>query len=248
VVTPSTSPDRSARRLTDDLIELAATPDDGSSMSVLLRSITRSAADLLTPVAYASMTVHDNDSYTTVAVSNDLALAVDEAQYADDDGPCLTSLRTAEPTVVPEIDATIRWPGFRTEAFRLGLRASLSIPLFAGRGTAVAALNLYSHHTGPMSPLSATVLAVYEGSGVDTADPIRDGLDAGSLQLVDGLIGAFGVRTRIQQALGMIMSIERTNADLAYAILRSRAAEATMPLTAVADSVLTRAGGGHMPI
>ncbi len=37
----------------------------------------------------------------------------------------------------------MRWPGFRDTAYRLGLHTSLSIPLFAGRGEPIAALNLY---------------------------------------------------------------------------------------------------------
>jgi hypothetical protein len=43
---------------------------------------------------------------------------------------------------VKNIDATMAWPGFREAAARMGLHASLSIPLFAGSGATIAALNL----------------------------------------------------------------------------------------------------------
>jgi hypothetical protein len=250
LATPSASPPRSSRPgrgLADDLITLAGTPDDGSDVPALLRSITQFAADLLPAVRYASVTVYQKDAFVTVAMSSEVALAVDEAQYADDSGPCLDALRTAEPSAVPRIDATMKWPGFRAEAYRLGLHASLSIPLFGGRGTPIAALNLYSHDTAAMTPLSAAVLATFESSGEDGAEPKSDDLRPGELQLVEGLIGALAVRTRIQLALGVIMATEHVDADSAYAILRSRAAATALSLTAAAGSILTRAADRPPP-
>jgi hypothetical protein len=251
VADPSTSPprpDRPSRGFTDDLITLAGTPDDESAVPALLKSIAQFAADLLPPVSYASVTLHAEGSYATVAMTSELALAVDEAQYAEQAGPCLDALRTDEPTALPRIDATVRWPRFRAEALRLGLRASLSIPLFAGRGTPIAALNLYGHDTDTMAPLIAAVLSTFESSSGDGAESMVAGIAPGTLQLVDGLIGAFGVRADIQRALGVIMSLEVTDADGAYAILRSRAAAATVSLTAAAGTVLMKAGDGERPI
>ncbi len=249
MATPSASPprpDRPGSSLTDDLITLAGTPDDGSAVPALLRSITQFAADLLPPVSYASVTVHRDGDFVTVAMSSEMALAVDEAQYADDSGPCLDTLRTGKPTAVPRIDTTMNWPDFRAEAHRLGLHASLSIPLFAGRGTPIAALNLYGHDTEALAPLSAAVLATFENSGDGDGDgedePWFDELDPGALDVLDGLTGAFAVRTRIQLALGVIMAADHASADAAYAVLRSRAATTGLSLITAAESVLTRAG------
>jgi hypothetical protein len=223
------------------LTALAGTPDDDSSVPALLRSITQFAADLLPPVSYASMTVHNKDSFTTVAMSSEVALAVDEAQYAENAGPCLDALRTSAPTAVPRIDNMVEWPRFRTEARGLGLRASLSIPLFAGRGETIAALNLYGQDTEAMAPLSAAVLAVFESSSEDGAGTEFDDLGPGPRQLVNGLLGAFRVRAQIQRAIGVIIAADRTNADFAYAILRSRAAADALTLTATSASVLSSA-------
>jgi hypothetical protein len=250
VAVPFTSPprpDRPGRGLANDLIALAGTPDDESSVPALLQSITQFAADLLPPVSYASMTVHDKQSYTTVAMSSAVALAVDEAQYADKAGPCLDALQTSEPTTFPRVDASMNWPRFRAAAHQLGLRASLSIPLFAGRGVSIAALNLYGHDTATMAPLSTAVLATFKNSTEDNPEPLLEDLGPGPLQLVDGLIGALGVRATIQRALGVIMAVEHTDDDFAYAILRSRAAATALSLTAAAYSVLRRAGDEQKP-
>jgi hypothetical protein len=221
--------------LTDSLIELAGTADDDSAVVALLATIAQLSADLLDPVAFASVTRQHESRYHTVAMSSALALAVDEAQYADNAGPCLETLDGGAPTSVPRIDATISWPGFRDTAYTLGLRSSLSLPLLAGRGEPAASLNLYGHDPATMAPLSAAVLATY-----DKGRPPRSEADLcpGARQLIAGLVGAFAVRDTIQQAIGMIIVARQTNAYLAYALLRSHAAATTGSLLDVATTIV----------
>jgi hypothetical protein len=230
--------------LTGCLVTLAGTPDDDSSIPVQLRSITQLAADLLPTVAYTSITGVHEGAYTTVAMSTTAALAVDEAQYADRTGPCLEALDGGSPQYVPRIDTTMKWPGFRQAAHRLGLHTSLSIPVFAGRGTPIAALNLYGRDPESMAPMGAAVLAVYDGAADSDLGASADDLGAGVGALIRGLAGAFGVRARIQQALGMIMQSEGTGADAAYTTLRLRAVAGNCTLTAAAATVLADASRG----
>jgi hypothetical protein len=224
--------------LTACLAALAGTPDDASWISCQLVTIAQLSADLIEPVAYASVTAHRDDAVTTVATSSEVALAVDRAQYADQAGPCLDALHSASPVAVPDVAATMRWPGFRDSAYRLAISASLSIPLFAGRGTAIAALNLYSRDRNSLAPLTAAAWAAYDpGSPGTTAR--GNGLDHGGEALVAGLAGAFAVRAGIQQAIGAIMAATHRTADAAYLVLRLRAAERGATLTDTATAVLT---------
>lgn len=242
MVTPSQPPAQARPPgdggLAGSLIDLAGTVDDDSTVGARLATITQLCADLLEPVAFASVTRQDEGKYSTVAVSSELALAVDEAQYADNAGPCLDALDGGAPVSVPRIDATMIWPEFREAAFRLGLRSSLSIPLFAGRGVPMAALNLYGHDPATMAVLSAAVLAAYDEAPEGRSPGPRDEGSSGARELISGIVGAFAVRATIQQAIGMIIAARRTNADLAYALLRSRAAEATDSLLGAAATVL----------
>jgi hypothetical protein len=250
VATSSTStsqPRPPGGSLADGLIALAGTPDDASSIPGLLRSITQFAADILPPISYASMTAQSDDSYVTVAMTSEVALAVDEAQYADQAGPCVDALNTAEPVALPRIDATMRWPRFRVAAHRLGLHASLSIPIFAGRGTAIAALNLYSTDSGAMTPLTSAVLAAFDDYDENSPPYEGDGLDPGVRELLRGLSGAFRVRADIQQAIGVIMSTQHTDSATAYTVLRSHAAATASSLTAAAGSIISRAGEQQRP-
>src|SRR5215212_3921596 len=137
---PPTNPDRIPGPLTRSLIVLAGIPDDASNVDQQLVLIAQLAADRVAAVDYASVTAVREDAYTTVAASSELAVAVDDAQYTEQAGPCLEPLHTGTPAPVPDIAATMAWPGFRDQAFTMGLRASLSVPLFAGSGEPVAVL------------------------------------------------------------------------------------------------------------
>ena len=225
--------------LTRELVRLAGTPDDSSAVDDRLDAIVRSAVTL-PGVRYASVTAVRDGADTTVAISDELARAVDDAQYAEQSGPCLESLHTDRPIGVPDIAATTSWPRFREAAFAMGLRASLSIPLFAGSGTAIAVLNLYGHDAEAMTALIAVVRAAYE-SAPATAGGAAGPTAPGEADLAAGLTGAFAVRACIQQAVGVVMAVRHVAARDAYLHLRTRAAATGEGLPEVAAAILRSA-------
>jgi hypothetical protein len=229
-------PRQSSGSLYDRIVTLAGRADDAAEIGADLVGIAALSADRVAGVSYASVTSRYEGAYATVAASSDLAVEVDNAQYADRVGPCLEALEGQRLMPVPDVAATMTWPRFRDVAFGLGLRSSLSIPLFAGRGTPVAALNLYSHDTDAMKSLTLAVWSVYEAD----APPDRRGenLDAGGNELVAGLAGAFAARACIQRAMGLRMAISGESPDQAFLALRLRAAETGATLTGTADRIL----------
>jgi hypothetical protein len=224
-------------RLSDTLVTLAGTPDDHCAVEGHLITIAELSAQHVAAVSYASVTAHRQGAYTTVAASNDIAHAVDQAQYADQQGPCLEALDTGRPLPVLDIAATMRWPGFRDTAYRLGLHTSLSVPLFAGRGKPIAALNLYGHDPTTMMKLTAAVWATYDQPSPISPDCAD--LDPGGAELVTGLSDAFAVMATIQQAIGVLAAKQPSSPDRAYAILRIRAVNAGKTLLGTATDVIT---------
>jgi hypothetical protein len=223
--------------LAECLIALAGTPDDSSWIESQLVAIAQLSADIVTPVSYASVTACRDGDCVTVAASSEVAIAVDKAQYTDRAGPCLDALGGGSPVPVPDIAATRTWPGYRDAAADLGLRASLSIPLFAARGTPIAALNLYAHDSAAMVPVTAAVLAAH---GADPAAGAPDGqyLSCGGAGLVAGLAGAFAVRGLIRSAIEVVARSRPCSADGAYLTLRVRAAESGVPLMEIAAATI----------
>jgi hypothetical protein len=132
------------------------------------------------------------------------------------------------------IAATMRWPGFRAAARALGLRASLSIPLFAGSGASIAVLNLYGHERDTMAPLQKRIGALYQYHDPGPTDPDAPPLDPGGEQLLAGLTEAFAVQATIQRAVDIISRNESCTLPQAYMALRLLAMESGAPLTLIA--------------
>jgi hypothetical protein len=230
--------------LAEAIIALAGTPDDMPSIDVQLNMLVQLAADRVAAADYASVTALRDDAYTTVAASSALAEAVDQAQYAGQDGgPCVQSLNTNVPVTVPDMTKTMAWPRFRETAADLGLRASVSIPVFAGSGSAIAGLNLYGRDSAAMAPLIIGVWAVYDPdrprpTDHDDVQP----LDAGGEELLAGFAEALTVRATIQTALGVIMGRTHTTAEGAYLRLRLHAADTGVSLLTAANTVVITQG------
>src|SRR4051794_20523363 len=95
----------------------------------------------------ASVTLSGKSGPRTAASTTEVAVALDEAQYGADDGPCLHAYRTRAAVAVPDMGAETRWAAFTDTAVHHGVGSSLSLPLIvheAGTG----ALNLYAYMPG----------------------------------------------------------------------------------------------------
>ncbi|MFC3737730.1 GAF and ANTAR domain-containing protein [Paractinoplanes deccanensis] len=218
---------------------LAGTPDDSPSVDGRLAAIARLAAGRVRAAEYASITALRGAAYTSVVVSDELIQAVDDAQYRDEAGPCVEALRDGAPVAVPDVGAIVRWPGFHEEAAQLGLHASVSVPLFAGRGEAVAVLNVYGRDHVAMAPLIAGILVVHGGLGRDDVDEAQlTELDAGGEELVAGYAAALDVRATIKLAVRLIGAARECGPDEAYLVLCARAEEAGTDLADVAADLV----------
>ncbi|WP_229075049.1 GAF domain-containing protein [Actinoplanes sp. DH11] len=221
--------------LAEAMVTLAETPEHASGIPERLTTIAALSTERVAAADYASITTLRGDEYTTVVASSDIALAVDEAQFADRAGPCLQALETGEPVGVPDIAATIDWPGFHEVAPALGLRASISVPLYGGRGTPLAVLNLYGRDDAAMEPLIAGVAQLYATSReLDLDVPGLPVSDPGAEELLTGYAGALAVRATIQLALDVLGG----NPGDAYIDLCARAAADGTSLGGAAEAVL----------
>ena len=234
--TPPVQPQPASDALTACLIALAGTPDDSSWIESELIGMAELAGDLLTPGGGASVTAYRDHGYRTVAASSEVAREADRAQYAAEAGPCLDALDTGSPVTVPDIAADGGWPEYRAAAAALHIRASLSVPLFAGRGTCVAALNFYSGCHDTIAALTAAALHAYQPHRA--GPPAQPDQDSPAYALFAGLTGAFAVRTVIQQAIAVTAVRARRTTDAAYLILRLRAAETGLSLPETAAAVI----------
>src|SRR5581483_10130635 len=89
----------------------------------------------------ASVSVHLGGSvFETARASGPDIRAIDEAQYQDDAGPCVETIRSGTETLVA-VPAP-QWAAFSDRASESGVRSVWSLPLTVGDRTG-AAFNLY---------------------------------------------------------------------------------------------------------
>ncbi|MEU4625458.1 response regulator [Actinoplanes sp. NPDC023801] len=226
--------------LAHNLAALAETPEDAVTLDTQLATIAQLAVDRVAAVDYASITALRDDTPTTVAANSDLARAVDHAQYTAGGGPCVQALADAAPVAVDAIATTMTWPGFRDTAVKLGLQASVSIPLITGSGATLAVLNLHGRDAAAMAPLIIGVWAVYDPDRpmpAGTSDPMP-ALEAGAEELLTGFARALEVRATIQCAIALIINRANATAANAYLRLRAHAAATGTSLSTAASTLI----------
>jgi GAF domain-containing protein len=175
-------------------------------------------------------------SDATAAYHGDAALALDEAQYEADDGPCLRAFRTGELVRVAHIaEVADRWPKFVAAAGEAGIVSSLSLPLML-RTEVVGALNLYASHELSFTDTSvhlARLFAEQAALAVTNAEVYWK-----TYTLTQNLTLALENRERIGQAKGILATRRGITMDEAFDQLRRTSQNLNIKLRDIADHVV----------
>ena len=188
-----------------------------NDLSSMLKQIAVLAADTVDADTSVGLTLIREGQATTVAASDERAEPLDEAQYNNGDGPCLTCARTDEVVTVDDVRTDDRWPAYHARAATMGLRKSYSMPLSL-RDPTVGALNVYQFDGHRLDEDERAMLSEFcdEASRV-----VSLGLRHEQLRQVNAdLHSAMGTRRVIDQAMGIVMAQNRCSADSAFQILR----------------------------
>lgn len=199
------------------------------------------AAEAVEAEVSCGITTRHNKHPVTTAASDSRAAIVDEQQYGAGQGPCLEALETGLVVDVPDQQADHRWGSYRDAAVELGVRCSLSLPLFVD-DSPVGALNLYGfrapHSFSDHGRHRAEVFAAQASTALTLALRFNDQRER-SRQLVDALRS----RSVIDQALGILMVEQKCDAHAAFDLLRRRSQSANRKLREVAVDVVVHASG-----
>jgi hypothetical protein len=176
-------PHRSPPRTTGGLV-LAALLDllaNSQSLSQVSQGIVDLAAGSSAVVQAASLTIIGAGGPSTIAASDEVARAIDEAQYAGGNGPCLTAAAENRRVRIQEIGsspATGRWQRTAVEA---GLTTVVSLPI-SPRPEMRGALNLYARTAQEWeyeTDQAMTALAKYAGDALSVARRFAGSIEAG---------------------------------------------------------------------
>src|SRR6478609_9625760 len=184
----------------------------------------RVAATAVAAIPYAdavSITVLSWPDARTAASTHERALELDYQQYASGRGPCLEAALQGRPVRAVSGAEHQRWPEFVEAAQRVGIRASLSVPLLiAGHDTEqelVGSLNIYSFTASAFDPFDAELMRVYTvaaGQAISNAGRWQN-----SRETVTQLERALLSRSDIDMAKGALIALHGCDPDGAFAIL-----------------------------
>ncbi|MGW7051523.1 GAF and ANTAR domain-containing protein [Streptomyces sp. NPDC054887] len=213
---------------------------DTDSLDAFLQVLADSALAVTPAADGCGITLQRESRPLTVVSSGVSAPDLDEAQYGQDDGPCLQALRQGGEVQVTDMLEETRWGPYPAYAAACGTRSSLSLPIAPHTHTA-GALNLYSPKPSAFSDTDLTGLRTIAAQGtgaIALAQRISD-----AQEFAADLRTAMESRSVIDQALGVIMSQQRCTAREAFDILRTASQHRNMKLRDLCAELMTSITG-----
>jgi GAF domain-containing protein len=184
--------------------------------ATVLDRVTELACTAIEGCDLASITSMSDELFETIAYSHVDALEIDEAQYADDRGPCLYAYRRRELVSVPSMGHGDSWAAFRAAAVAHNVRSSFSLPMATGV-VRVGALNLYGRSDNAFNavpPAAALLFAKQAAAAIWTTRT-----QTSTREVVRHLETALETREIIGMAKGVIMVNDKLTPDDAFGVL-----------------------------
>jgi GAF domain-containing protein len=229
-----------AEDLRKSLLEMQALLSETSTFSAFLSELTDLARRSFRVDVSCSITLVRDGRRDTAASSDDIATMADEAQYSEQEGPCLSALRDGSEVVVDDLTTETRFGDYPGKAVALGLRSVVALPL-PGNAEPVGALNLYSTEPGVFTDGTLTRARLLSAAAAGAVEVARRLIEQS--QLNEDLKAAMASRRIIDQALGITMAREGCDAETAFGILRRTSQNEHRKLREVAVDLVTRTGG-----
>lgn len=211
---------------------------DGRALDDVLQSVVELARHAITGAHTVSITVTDGGAYRTSNSTDSGALAIDEAQYTAQDGPCLEGIKTARQQQAAIDAMDVRWPLVAEKARELGVAGVLSTPLLVDGGAAMGALNVYASETarfGEQELRTAGLISQHAAKLVANAVALLS-----ATQLNDQLREAVASREIIGEAKGILMERESCSRDTAFDMLRRASQRENRKLRELAEELVAR--------
>ncbi|WP_229923798.1 GAF and ANTAR domain-containing protein [Streptomyces candidus] len=210
------------------------------SLEAFLLTLAETAA-ARTPISDGcGITLERKGRPLTVASAGTSAPYLDEKQYGQNDGPCLTALRTGQEISIPDMSSEVRWGDYPAYALASGTYASLSLPIAAHTHTA-GALNLYSAKKDAFADADMALLrdlAAQATGALALAQRIAD-----AQEFAEDLQTALVTRAVIDQAIGVIMGQQHCTDEEAFTVLRKASQNRNIKLYELCTELLTKIGG-----
>lgn len=207
------------------------------SLQDTLDRVAQLTCDAIAPAAAIGVTLVDDQRRPRTFVSTaDVAPVIDQAQYEEEQGPCLDAYGQRRTIRVDDTRTVVdRWPRFGRAASQHGVLSVLALPLTVGEET-YGAVNLYATHPEAFTAadeadarLFSTQIAVVLGNARAYW---------GVYEMAEGLKTAMQSRASIEQAKGIMMASRRCGPDEAFMMLIGASQRSNVKLRVMADRLV----------
>lgn len=181
-------------------------------------------------------------STATLGASGPRARTYDELQFTLGEGPCLDSVATREPVLIPDLRrmTTWHWPAYVSAMLSHRVLSVFAIPIIAA-GQYIGALDLFRHRPGPLAPeeLSAGLVAA-EVAAMPLMDILGQDMEAAGGDPESDAWTELNalMRVEVSQATGVLLGQLDVDPAEALVRLRAHAYAANRSVTEVARDIL----------
>ncbi|HEX2053436.1 MAG TPA: GAF and ANTAR domain-containing protein, partial [Actinomycetota bacterium] len=193
------------------------------------------AHEVLPGTVGAGVTLIREGKKLSAAYSDDVVQKADALQYQLDEGPCLSAWAESSSFRIDDMRTETRWPRWTRAAAELGMRSTVSVPLFGG-GLPLGAVKAYSMELAAYDETSEAVLSKF---AVQAGIVLGNVLAAEEAErLSDSLKEALGSRQVIALAMGVLMERYAVGEAEAFTLLRKAAAEKGLGVRAMSEHIV----------
>lgn len=219
-----------------DPVALLLLLDERETLDEALYRLVVSCRDAIPPCKDASITLAHGARKRTAAATSELALRIDEWEYAADVGPCIDALRDGDEHYVPTLAEASVYPGLGQVLEDAGVASTIGLPLTVGEHV-VGALNVYAATPNAFDDgrwrNAARVVAAQAAAAVHN---LR--LFDAHRSLAEQTQQAMASRAVIEQAKGVLMAQSRCSADAAFGRLCDASQRENVKLRDIAQRIV----------
>jgi GAF domain-containing protein len=224
----------------DSLLELSSLLLGEETIYSVLERIAELACASIPGCSHCGVSLLTDERVTTAAATDGTTLQLDGAQYASGEGPCLEAARTGKIIRIDDMAGDGRYPGFASEALRLGINSTLSLPLTV-KGVSIGALNVYGEAIKAFDEVSERLGLRFARQASATLANIE--IHDRTVTLVTQLNEALSSRSVIDQARGILIARTGCSADDAIEVLKQRSQRENRKLRDIAADMVADASG-----
>jgi GAF domain-containing protein len=219
------------------LADLGRIKFNETDLDAVVARVAHLAGRTVPGVGEVSLTlVRDGRAYTA-ATTGDMALQLDEWQYAAGDGPCLRAAADETTVSITDLSADTRWPDWARRAEAAGAGSSLSVGLPILDDVA-GSLNLYGGTRRAFDTDAVEIAQTFAGYAAIALANAH--LYETTTNLARHMQSAMESRAVIEQAKGIIMGERRCTPDQAFKILTEVSQSSNRKLRHVATALVQR--------